>query len=341
MCSQQIARSSTDKNGTQQILFISFSETVIVFRVVNTEATSDTAMAFYWLGLFKQQWGLNAGRTVNYPIPLTALYSILAIDAASDFDAVQVCNVNNVNLTSAVIFQMRLAAGDILPEHMTAFYWLLAGQAQQWGYITLASQGTATLPLPFSDTNYVITTGQQRTSNNGFVQITGRTANNVSFKFEWDSGQNKSGHCWWITCGKQQWGDGTTTFPIAMLSIFAIAVSNGSNSTTSLSFRCNAYNISTTGFSIYQVGDMRWIGVGQYKQMQWGLWSQNNTYANVLFTFAYPQQCLNVIASDYNDTSNDTEGIGEALLISDITVNGFRVSKQTTSVQTIWISLGI
>lgn len=70
------------------------------------------------------------------------------------------------------------------------------------------------------------------------------------------------------------------------------------------------------------------------------MWSQNNTYANVLFTFAYPQQCLNIIASDYNDTSNDTEGIGEALLISDVTVNGFRVSKQSTTIKTIWISLG-
>lgn len=55
---------------------------------------------------------------------------------------------------------------------------------------------------------------------------------------------------------------------------------------------------------------------------------------------AYPQQCLNVTASDYNDTSNDTEGIGEALLLSDITVNGFRVSKQNVSIKTIWISLG-
>lgn len=73
---------------------------------------------------------------------------------------------------------------------------------------------------------------------------------------------------------------------------------------------------------------------------QWGLWSQNNTYANVLFSMAYPQQCLNVTASDYNDTSNDTEGIGEALLLSDITINGFRVSKQNVSIKTIWISLG-
>ena len=55
---------------------------------------------------------------------------------------------------------------------------------------------------------------------------------------------------------------------------------------------------------------------------------------------AYPQQCLNVTASDYNDTSNDTEGIGEALLLSDITINGFRVSKQNVSIKTIWISLG-
>lgn len=74
--------------------------------------------------------------------------------------------------------------------------------------------------------------------------------------------------------------------------------------------------------------------------MQWGLWSQNNTYANVLFSTAYPQQCLNVTASDYNDTSNDTGGIGEALLLSDVTVNGFRVSKQNVSIKTIWISIG-
>ena len=74
--------------------------------------------------------------------------------------------------------------------------------------------------------------------------------------------------------------------------------------------------------------------------LQWGLWSQNNTYANVLFSMAYPRQCLNVTASDYNDTSNDTEGIGEALLLSDITINGFRVSKQNVSIKTIWISLG-
>lgn len=71
------------------------------------------------------------------------------------------------------------------------------------------------------------------------------------------------------------------------------------------------------------------------------MWSQNNTYANVLFSMAYPQQCLNVTASNYNDTSTDTAGIGEALLISDVTVNGFRVSKQNNYIEVIWISLGI
>ena len=72
---------------------------------------------------------------------------------------------------------------------------------KQWGYIYLNSNGTATFSIPFANTNYTLTTGQQRTSNNGFVQITGRNVNNVSFKFEWDSGQNKSGHCWWLAIG--------------------------------------------------------------------------------------------------------------------------------------------
>ena len=53
VCSQQIARNSTDQNGTQQILFVSFAETAISFRVVNTEASTDTAISFYWFGLFK------------------------------------------------------------------------------------------------------------------------------------------------------------------------------------------------------------------------------------------------------------------------------------------------
>lgn len=138
---------------------------------------------FTYLAIGVQQWGLNAGRTVNYPIPLTALYSILAIDAASDFDAVQVCNVNNVNLTSAVIFQMRLAAGDILPENMTGFYWLLAGQAQQWGLTPETLLPTVDFPVAFIAIPAVVGTPikDYATSENYFGNNSIENVANTSF----------------------------------------------------------------------------------------------------------------------------------------------------------------
>lgn len=69
------------------------------------------------------------GRTITYPVSISTLYSIVAIDSASGMDAVQVCDVNTANNTSAIIFQMRLTKGDILPDNMTGFYWILIGKA--------------------------------------------------------------------------------------------------------------------------------------------------------------------------------------------------------------------
>ena len=74
------------------------------------------------------QWGLSTGRTITYPISLLVLYSIVALDAASGMDAVQVCDVNTADNTNAIIFQMRLTQGDILPDNMTGFYWILIGR---------------------------------------------------------------------------------------------------------------------------------------------------------------------------------------------------------------------
>lgn len=88
------------------------------------------------------------GRTITYPVSISTLYSIVAIDSASGMDAVQVCDVNTANNTSAIIFQMRLTKGDILPDNMTGFYWILIGKAQQWG--TYPGNHTLTFAVAFS-----------------------------------------------------------------------------------------------------------------------------------------------------------------------------------------------
>lgn len=71
----------------------------------------------------------------------------------------------------------------------------------QWSYIYLNPSNTISFPIIFN-TYYSITIGYQRVSNNGFAQITNHNVNSISLKFEWDTGQNKSGHCWWLITGK-------------------------------------------------------------------------------------------------------------------------------------------
>ena len=149
----------------------------------------------------------------------------------------------------------------------------------------------------------------------------------------------------WFSAGVQQWGlcmPGSNQLAVAFSElIYVLTALDRTAATTPDGYYAFAPDRGTLS-SIY-VAATSTTGQGNYLiagKQQWGLWSQNNTYANVLFTLSYPQQCLNVIASNHNDTSTDTAGIGEALLISDITVNGFRVSKQNNYINVIWISLG-
>lgn len=76
------------------------------------------------------------------------------------------------------------------------------GWVEQGGYKALDSTGTVTFLKPFQDTNYTVTVSSQRTSNNGFVRITALTATTISFMFEWDAGQSKSGYGRWYACGQ-------------------------------------------------------------------------------------------------------------------------------------------
>ena len=130
ICSQQIARSATDKNGTQQVLFVSFDETSINFRVVNTEAATDTAISFYWFGLFKQQWGLtgndpgDGGASAQLSIPITALIFGQARTTSSEvLSSVFSVDVDNTSTLSIDSSNIQYKGG----------YAYLIGCKQQWG----------------------------------------------------------------------------------------------------------------------------------------------------------------------------------------------------------------
>ena len=73
-------------------------------------------------------------------------------------DAVQVCNVNTADNTNAIIFQMRLTLGDILPDNMTGFYWILIGRVQQWGLTEEAYLPTIDFPVSFTSIPAVVGT---------------------------------------------------------------------------------------------------------------------------------------------------------------------------------------
>lgn len=136
--------------------------------------TATVKSAAYWV-ICIQQWGLSTGRTITYPVSISTLYSIVAIDSASGMDAVQVCDVNTANNTSAIIFQMRLTQGDILPDNMTGFYWILIGKAQQWRMLEIeATEQNVLFPIPF--TQWCVASGSRVTGTGGNPTTLGANA---------------------------------------------------------------------------------------------------------------------------------------------------------------------
>ena len=72
----------------------------------------------------------------------------------------------------------------------------------------------------------------------------------------------------WVS---KQWGligtEGqrpTVKFPITFSAIYSVVINNGGNNTTRIQGDCNAYNITTSGFTMYIVGDSsRYIAIGK------------------------------------------------------------------------------
>ena len=296
-------------SGSSETLGLSMPTLATIRLTRNPTATSNR---YPVLIVGMQQWGLNAGRSVNYLIPLTTLYCILAIDSTSDTDAVQVCNVYSANLSSAIIFQMRLAAGDVLPDNLTGFYWMLIGKAQQWGYnlATLGDGTTYNLLITCSDFNlgYI-------SNNAGAGESCGCEATLTTIQL---SRTTRSNTLCWATFGKQQWGSNFSTVTAETLVDYPIAVNNvltilcsadqtdihdaeyaGPGTVTTVNFvACTFALFSNTHALPYPY---YWIMIGIAQQ--WGEYANGQGNKTVDLHISYVNYYLPFVSS--NDTYNN------------------------------------
>lgn len=208
------------------------------------------------------QWGLSTGRTITYPISLLVLYSIVALDAASGMDAVQVCDVNTADNTNAIIFQMRLTQGDILPDNMTGFYWILIGRVQQWGDIV---DGTNTFTVAFTSFCKIANAGSYSWGGDDniirSIELTYFTATYADNSYPF----------LYIAIGQQQWGtvDGTrgnftTNLNVPYLSFYLPYASSTNTYGTSIwtvSARVET-DLSKIGLSSEGNFEIIWLAVG-------------------------------------------------------------------------------
>ena len=189
VCSQQIARSATDKNGTQQVLFVSFDETTINFRIVNTEASTDTAISFYWFGLFKQQWGSYPLGNNNIIIGYTTWAIAISQDAANSGAG------ETLGLSMLTLSSIRLTRN---PTSTSGTYPVFVVGIQQWGYEITFTAKTIVFPCPYAEIIPSVIGASSGSSAKLAINANSLTSFNAS--------NQAAQTIWWIAIGKQQWG---------------------------------------------------------------------------------------------------------------------------------------
>lgn len=148
-------------------------------------------------------------------------------------DAVQVCDVNTADNTNAIIFQMRLTQGDILPDNMTGFYWILIGRVQQWGYFYESQSDTDYRHFPVAFTTFLLPVLGKAyyltTEPDGYVPYIEYLGSN---NFLCGFGNNRIGNAYVpiMVIGMQQWGSpyvaGKNEFLLAFSEFVVMAASS-------------------------------------------------------------------------------------------------------------------
>lgn len=256
VCSQQIARSATDKNGTQQVLFVSFDETTINFRIVNTEASTDTAISFYWFGLFKQQWGSLSNwstgpNSYTYPIAFSErTYSLAYSITTVRESAVAIYNATKTEFT----YSTNAASTSV------GISVIFLGK-QQWGYEITFTAKTIVFPCPYAEIIPSVIGASSGSSAKLAINANSLTSFNAS--------NQAAQTIWWIAIGKQQWGTepgvGTYEYPIPYTALCYGVITNrqvkkSNNATTAVDITLTEFTCSKSdGMGDYS---FNWLSAG-------------------------------------------------------------------------------
>ena len=158
--------------------------------------------------------------------------------------------------------------------------------------------------------------------NNVNVGVTG---------FVFDSRYTFTGLGYLAVCWQKQWGASgyAVTFPIAFNVVYNVLSIPQTTASTSNAYwgrfyitalTKNGFNVSDTG-----AGSNRWIAIGS-AQPQWGIVYAEQGYIIVTLPLAYSSNKYVVIGQDLDYTSNDTDGYGENVGVTQVTITSIRVS---------------
>ena len=136
--------------------------------------------------------------------------------------------------------------------------------------------------------------------------------------------------CVGIGC-QPQWGASgyAVTFPIAFNVVYNVLSIPQTTASTSNAYwgrfyitalTKNGFNVSDTG-----AGSNIWIAIGS-AQPQWGIVHAEQGYIIVTLPLAYSSNKYVVIGQDLDYTSNDTDGYGETVGVTQVTTTSIRVS---------------
>ena len=268
-------------------------------------------------------------------------------------DAVQVCDVNTADNTSAIIFQMRLTQGDILPDNMTGFYWILIGKAQQWGsnFSTVTAETLVDYPIAVSQVLTILCAADQTDIRDAEYAAPGTVTdtNFIAVTFAlFGSTHAQPYPYYWIMVGiVQQWGTepgvGTYEYPIPYTSLCCGVITNrqvqkSNNATTAVNITLTEFTCSKTdGMGDYT---FNWLSAGI---QQWGIANTSGSVAQaqVAFNMPFSSEAFSVIVSGTQDNdATALNGLATAtnFKASNVTCGSSLVDNRNTTFY--WLAIG-
>ena len=217
------------------------------------------------------QWGNSKGSSNNFTITFPISFATNFLSGSATFTDTYGDRLYCACLSSPTKTTMLLSSGS----SNKTIYWTAVG-VQQWGAM---SPGNSTkynmqinFPISFTTMPYSIIVHQLQNSGSagamGWWYVEALTASSFTMKWQCD--------CFWITVGKQQWGNKSSagettsvTFPISFSSATYMVLGNMSKSTKD-GYEVNIYPMHTWSVSSFTMhtrnttsSEFTWMATGK------------------------------------------------------------------------------